>query len=336
MKKLFLLVGACIALGSCSTPDAATVIATLGGSSQAPVFLNCRAVSEDEVEFKFSLPVKVISLSFDPVLKIISAEDGSTIKVKFDGNLEPGAQITADLLVEDEKNNTINVLVPFRSRNNRIPEMVINELRTEYSNSSGRIRVEFIEFKMKTAGNLGAARVFVAGGSQKPTIYEFAPVEVKKGEYVVLHLRKMEEACVDEFSSNLAESGGTDAAAAARDFWVPTTAKLINKAAGFVYVLDQDDKALASVMHSETPASWWAKDYLAEAAEFLFQQNAWKSVDGEICGPRDAISSSGATATRTISRDETKENTNTAADWYITATSGATPGEENNPKRYNP
>jgi len=337
MKKFFLLLCACFVLFSCSTGDAVTAALMLGGSSQAPVFLNCRAVSDDEVEFEFSQPVRVNSLNFDPVIDVVSInEDGGFVRVKFDKSLEPGSLFTADLLAEDSKKNTINVLVPFRSRNNRMPQLLINEFRTEYSNSNGRIRVEFVEFKMLTAGNLGAMRVFIAGASQRPTVYEFAPVETAMGEYVVLHFRKMEDDCKDEYTSNLAESGGLDASSAARDFWIPGTTKLINKAAGFVYVLDQDDNVLAAIMHSETPAAWWTRDYLADAAEFLFSKGAWTAADGNICRPADAISSAGATATRTVCRDETVANTNTAADWYVTATSGATPGSANNPRRHIP
>jgi hypothetical protein len=333
MKKLLFLFGAFIVFGSCSTEDPAPLATLmLGGSSQAPVFLNCRALSDDMVEFEFSQPVKVTSLNFDPVLEIASVEDGSIVRVKLDESLKPGTMITADILAEDAKKNSINVLIPFRSRNNRMPSLVINELRTEYS----KPKSEFIEFKMKTAGNLGAMRVFFAGSTQKPLMYEFAPVEVNEGEYVVLHLRKIEEECFDEHTDNLAESGGTDSSPSARDFWIPGNSKLINKAAGFVYVLDQDDNVLAAIMHSETQPSWWPKDYLAQAAEFLFLQDAWKSADGGICTPADAINSAGVTPTRTICRDETVVNTNTAADWYIVNTSSATPGKENNPKRYVP
>ncbi|MDR0323023.1 MAG: hypothetical protein LBI12_01085 [Treponema sp.] len=331
MKKYFLILGACIVLGSCSTGEAAISSMMQGDSSQAPVFLGCRAVSEREVEFEFSKPVKVTSLAFDPAMAIESVEEGSTVKVILKETAEPGMMITADLLAEDERRNTINVLVPFRARNNRMPVLVINEIRTDYSNP----RVEFVEFKIKTAGNLGAMRVFLAGSSQKPTIYEFSPVEVNKDEYMTLHLRKREEDCKDEYSNDLAESGGTGSSPHARDFWVPGIAKLINKT-GVVYVMDQDDKVLDAVMFSENPDSWWTKDYLAETAEFLFSQGVWKSVDGKICGPQDAVSSQGTTATRTICRDETAEKTNTKTNWYITATSGATPGTPNNPKRYEP
>ena len=333
MKKYFLLLGACIVLGSCLTDengDAVTALMTLGSSSQAPVFRECRAVSENEIEFEFSQPVKITSLNFDPVLAIASIEDGRTVRVTLEENTAPGALLTADLLAEDGHRNTINVLVPLRARNNRMPTLVINEIRTENT----KPKAEFIEFKMKTAGNLGAMRVFILGNTNatKQTIYEFMPVEVKENEYVVLHLRNVEEDCRDELGNSLSESGGTDSSSTARDFWLPGNTKFIHKTS-VIYVLDQDNRVLDAVMISEKSDALWEKDYLAEAAEFLFSQGAWKPEDGKICRPSDAVNSTGTTNTRTICRDEIVKDTNTAADWYITATSNATPGRKNSEKR---
>jgi len=328
MKNIyFLLLGVCIALGSCSTEDAAPAAQVAGSSSQALLYLNCRAVSDDEIEFDFSRPAAITSISFEPALEIASIQDGKTARVRLAEKAGPGILLKADLLAEDEAKNTINVVVSFRSRNDRMPSLVINEVRTEYSNP----KAEFIEFKMKTAGNLGAMRVFMAGGSQKPYVYEFAPVEVGEGEYVTLHLRKIEEACMDEYG-DAAESGGTDSSDA-RDFWAPGTAKLINKT-GVIYVLDQDNRVLDAVMFSDKPDAAWSKDYLAEAAGFLFSQGAWKSAEDSVCLPTDAVNSEKTTATRTICRDETAQDTNTAADWYITAARNATPGRPNSDKRF--
>jgi hypothetical protein len=189
---------------------------------------------------------------------------------------------------------------------------------------------------MNSSGNLGAMRVFITGNTNpaRETVYEFLPVEVKKDEYVVLHLRKVEPDCMDEYGERLDESGGRDSSPTARDIWIPGNTKLIHKEASAIYVLDQDDKVLAAVMLSDRKASWWTKDYFAEIAEFLYIQGAWTSLDGNICSPMDAIDSTGTTNTRTICRDETVENTNTAADWYITYTSCATPGTPNNPRRW--
>jgi hypothetical protein len=339
MKKLLFLFGACIALGSCSTGDAATAaVLMMGGSSQAPVFRNCRAVSEDEITFEFSQPVKVISLSFEPALEFTSIEDGSAVvTVKFDEGLTLGTMFTADLLAEDEKKNTINVLVPFRSRNNRMPKLVINEVCTENATAAAGKKEEFIEFKMKSAGNLGAMRVVINGNTTaaKETVYEFLPVEVEKDEYMVLHLRTYNPSSNDEYTDALDESVGVNASATARDFWIPGETKLLHKTA-MIYVLDQDDNVLDAVILSENPDNWWAKDYFAETAEFLFNSGAWKSPDGGVSGPKDAVSSKSTTNTRTICRDENVEDTDTSADWYITATSSATPGKLNNPKRYVP
>ena len=335
MKRFYFVLAVILAvvctICSCATGASDAVSAVLGKSSEAPLFLSCKAVSDTEIDFQFTHPVKVTSLHFSPAIQLEAVEDGSTVRVSFSEGPGPGERLTVDLLAEDDKGNTINVLVPLRTRNNRIPELRINELRTENS----KPRYEFIEFKTFSPGNLGALRVFVAGNSKNPLLYEFPSIEVKNGEYITLHLRTTEEGCRDELGSNLAESGGTDSSPTGRDLWIPGSAKLLHKT-DIVYLLDQDDQVVDAVILSENADLWWNKDYLAEAAEFLFKAGSWKSRDGKICGPADAVQSTGTTATRTICRDEALAgNSCSAADWYITATSSATPGGPNNPKRYN-
>jgi len=334
MKNIyFVLFAVCLFLGSCSPGEAApSVSQMLGGSSQALLFINCRAVSENEIEFEFSDSVTVKSINFEPALPVASVEDGSTVRVKLDGSPEPGMMFTADILAEDSQRNTINVLAPFRSRNSRMPKLQINELCVEATNP----KTEFIELKMKSAGNLGAMRVVILGNTNaaKKTVYEFMPAEVEENDYLLLHLRKREDSYKDEVNGSKEESTGNNSSPDAWDFYVPGNSKLIHEAASAVYVLDQDDKVLDAVMISGTPDSWWGKDYFADAADFLFKQGAWKTIDGKICRPADSLISLDATGTRTICRDETVEDSNTAADWYITVGSGATPGKANNPNRY--
>jgi hypothetical protein len=300
---------------------------------QAAVFLECRTVSENEIVFEFSQPVRIVHLHFDPereIESIESIEEGGTVKVTLAEDLEPGLRLTADVSAEDEHGNTINEIIFFQVKNTRVPELQINELRTEYEGKSSK--AEFIEFKMLSAGNLGALRVFAAGNSKNPLIYEFAAVEVEAGDYVVLHLRTLEDTCKDEYGENLDESGGTDSSPTARDLWIPGSTKFLRQTDA-VYVLDQDDRVLDAVMSAENPNSQWNKN-LAGAAEFLFSNGAWESGAGSVCTPADAVDTSGVktSVTRSISRDETAENTRSAADWYVTAKNGATPGRPNNPK----
>jgi hypothetical protein len=334
LSRCFLLFIALLASFSCSTDGGLQQL--IGVKAEAPVFLDCKAVSPTEIVFSFSHSVEVSALAFEPPLETGSVEGGSEVKVSFAEGLKEGMKITADIVVEDADGNTLNVIVPFRARNERMPELLFNELRTEYS----KPKVEFVELFALKAGNLGAMRLFIAGNSLSKPVYEFPPVEVKAGEYIVLHLRTLEEGCVDETGTDLALSSGTEAQPDARDFWLPGASKLFRKTDA-LWLMDQDDRILDAVLLSESAAGNWANDKIAEAAKFLGKEKAWLPAGGEagegwIPGPSDALISAGTTVTRTICRDENIPPEKRAGNWYITATSSATPGKPNNPKRYAP
>jgi hypothetical protein len=317
---------------SCSTEGSLQQI--LGTSSVAPVFLDCRPGSSTEMTFKFSQPVNVKSLFFDPPLEVKSVEGGDEVTVIFARQLEEGKKVTADILVEDAGMNTLNVVVPFRTRNDRMPPIVFNELRTENSSP----KVEFVEFLSQGAGNLGAMRLFVAGHSLSAPVYEFPPVEIGAGEYIVLHMRTVEEGCLDETGTDLALSGGAEANDA-RDFWIPGNSKLLHKTDA-LWLVDQDDRIIDAVLLSEKNDAKWSSDKVAEAAKLFGREKAWLPLQ-ENAGewspePSDAVIAAGTTNTRTICRDETIPPKPGAGNWYITATSSATPGKPNNPKRYTP
>ena len=319
---------------SCSTEGAIQLV--LGTSTEPPVFLDSQSVSSTEMLFEFSQDVRVVSLHFDPVREIESIEEGSEVKVIFAKALEEGIKITADIIVEDSDRNTLNVIVPFRARNDRMPPLVFNELRTEYS----KPKVEFVEFYAQGPGNLGAMRLFIAGQSHSTPVYEFPSVEVKAGEYIVLHLRTVEEGCIDETGMDLTLSGGTEAQDDARDFWIPGAKKLIRKTDA-LWIMDQDDRIIDAVLLSENPGAKWENDKMAAAAELLGKKKAWlpasgNSTAGWIPTPSDAVISAGTTNTRTICRDESLKPEYRAKNWYITDTSSATPGKPNSTKRYVP
>jgi hypothetical protein len=330
-RFIFLLLVLVLTVFSCSSEGELHEILGLDSETNAPVFLDCRPISPTEVVFNFSHPVTVVSVGFEPSLEIDSVEDGNEVKVTFSGNIEAGMKITADILVEDSKKDTLNVIVPFRARNDRMPALVFNELRTEYS----KPKAEFVEFRSMGAGNLGAMRLFIAGYSLSEPIYEFPPVEVAAGEYLVFHLRTLEDGCVDETGSNLALSGGTDAHDKARDFWLPNSSEMLRKTDA-LWLMDQDDRIIDAVIFSENPGASWSNNKVAEAAKFLGEKKAWhplsKGDDGNedwVPSPDDVFISKGTTTTKTICRDESLPAEPRAGNWYITATNGLTPGEKN-------
>ena len=250
-----------------------------------------------------------------------------------------GKREICGVLVEDERGNTLGVLLPFYSRNERMPELLITELRTEYSSNKDplKAKVEFVEIKTLGAGNLGAIRLFTAGTSMTEPVFVFPPVEVAAGEYLVLHLRTLDPAAVNETGGDRGLSPGAEAFPDARDFWVPEAIKRLRKTDA-VLLLDQDDAVLDGVLLSEKSDNAWAKEHMNQAAALLAAKKAWLSADGgsQTPGPRDAVPSKDTTATRTICRDETAADTNSAADWYITGTGKTSPGKPNSGERYEP
>jgi hypothetical protein len=210
-----------------------------------------------------------------------------------------------------------------------MPKLLITELEDDYSKDT---RIEFVELKTLSAGNLGGIRLYITSYTKNPLVFEFPSVEAAAGEYICVHLRTLDEGTADETGSDLALSGG-NFSTKGRDFWIPGSTELLHKT-DIVYLMDQDDNIIDAAMMSESPDSWGTtKDHFTLAAELLHKQGAWLSNGGGIPGPGDAIPSAKKSATRSISRDETAPDTNKAGDWYITATSNATPGEPNSEKR---
>lgn len=338
MKKslclLWSIVPAALAFTACACSAEAAIQEVLGSSAAAPLFLECRPVSPTELEFQFSEPVKVVSFQLDPLIEAESFEEGELVRIGFSEPLGEGERYTAEILVEDEKRNTLSVLVPFRARNSRLPPLLITELRTEQgrvgSDSPPRYRVEFVELLAQEAGNLGAMRLYIASHSFSRPVLEFPPIEVKAGEYIVIHLRTREEGWADETGDDLGLSGGTDALKTARDLWIPGNTKILHKD-DLVYLLDQDDRIIDGVaLTSDQEKSDWVSDSLKKAAALFAAQDAWLPQPS----PATALDckSIKTSATKSISRHQDREDSNSAGDYYLTAKTGnASPGEANKP-----
>jgi hypothetical protein len=218
-----------------------------------------------------------------------------------------------------------------------MPALVINEIRFNYDSNKSS---EFIELHTKTAGNLGAMRLFMASTSLDEPIYEFPPVEVAAGEYIMLHLRTLGvDKAVDELGSELNLSKANradDSKDDARDLWVPGSTKYLHKT-DVIYLLDQDDMILDGLAVMETSTAWGKNKDFSKAAELLAKQGEWLSAGGEPVktpGVADTISSANTTTTQTLCRDETAEDSNTLADWYVCAQSNASPGAINSTVHY--
>jgi len=324
MKKWYLFALLPLLWGACSTEAALQQALSL--QAEALVFLGCKALPEGRVSFSFSAPVTVAQAYFDPPVDYVIESEGEEVTFCLEGGPGGGEKVSADILAVDSRGSTLNVLLSFRTLNERLPKLLINEIRTKNSNmSKENPKTEFIEFVALSAGNLGALRVWAAGSNKGKglagPIYEFPPVEVAAGEYIVLHARTLasQSGCADETGTNLKASGGYEATAA-RDFWIPGSDSRLHSTDA-VYITDQNDAVLDAVVLCEKADAW--KNDIPKAAAMLDRQGAWKG-----SGAEQAVPASGASPTRTVNR-KNGEDTDSAADWYVGAKSNASPGEPN-------
>lgn len=349
-STLFILTALLIVMLS-SCDDSMTINKVLGMDAQAPVFISYKATSGTEIQFQFSVPVRVVEAYAGEGLELekFSGEYESTVAICFKEDLSGGKSIIADLLVEDADGNSLNLLVPVKTRNYRMPKLRLNEVRLEQSRSSStkKYSIEFIELYTENEenlgkGNLGAMRLFVASMGIDEPVYEFPQAEVNAGEYITLHMRTKEGDAVDDELGNelglsvLKESNEKDVSSTARDLWVAVDTRYLHKT-DVIYLADQDDRIIDALVIAESPDAFTKNSTFSRAAELLAKQGAWLANDGEAVkspGYADAVDSAKTTATRTLCRDETKEDSDTLSDWYICAASNATPGGKNSTKRY--
>ncbi|MDR0550818.1 MAG: hypothetical protein LBG72_02235 [Spirochaetaceae bacterium] len=308
-------------------------------NSSAPAFVLYKPVSGRQVDFMFSTPVEVLDAKLEPDAAGTRWTAGETVSLFFEDEHSTGAQMLVDMLVADAQGSTLSLLLPFRTMNTRLPRILINEVRTQSSSGSVK-RGEFIELKTFTAGNLGALRVFIARNGIEEPVYEFPPVEVAAGEYITLHIRTYpEDNAVDELGGvESFELTKTTANAnfASRDIWTHINAELLRQSDA-VYILDQNGAVLDAVVFYNTEVEWEKYNALSQTVEMLAKQGAWLAKDGtpvENPTANCAALNAGSTPTRTLCRDETVSDSNTANDWYVCKDGGATPGARNNPARY--
>ena len=333
MKKTIFTVVTVALLGACSFEAAIPKYA--GRKDAPPEILAARSVSPEELLLEFSEPVTVVSLAFDLELTVEeSVVTGAEVAIRFAEPLAIGQKVTADIVVQNAAGSTLEAIVPFTAFNNRVPELLINEVRTE----SQKPRVEYIEFKTSTAGNLAGIRLFVASCGTELPIYEFPPVEAAAGEYIVLHLRSPDYInAVDELGDDLTLSTSEEAKAQvdcprdARDLWLPSNKELLRKSDG-VFLRDQRDTIIDAVLFYDKKKDiekWDTNTTMHNAQALLGEAVAWTDVGPDGTPSLDAFFNNQSSPTNTLCRREGEPDTNSLADWYLCGSSKASPGKPN-------
>jgi hypothetical protein len=310
-------------LPSCALDPEAVEI--FGGDVVVPKLIDVIPLSTTAIVARFSVPVTVESSSviLEDSSVIDSSEstyDSCALLFTLAQPLSVGARAKLSAIVEDSNGNSLSFIVPFFGYNDHPSKLKINEVRTCYS----KPKVEFIEFIALCDGNLGGIEIVNAMNAVDPS-YQFPAVEVKSGDYIVYHLRSVEENLVDETLSVTASSG-IDARATARDFWDDLT-KAPLKPTNVILVRERKGGAIMdALLCAESGVDEWPTDAVLLAAEEAVAAGAWKP-DAQVSS---SFCSSGTTTTRTLGRSISSPDTDTSADWSICATSKCSPGGANN------
>lgn len=332
---VFCLLSSCL---SCKMDS--PIVSIWGGDVASPKLISVIPESEDTLCVEFSLPVSItkVHVRLDTEERCALSEESNAISKEIGPStiihivMAEGPQTGREAVlcgtVADSGGDTLSFAVPFTGYNSRVAQLQIHEVRCVYS----KPKVEYIEFLVLTDGNLGGIEISNPGNTASP-VWTFPASEVRAGDYLVYHLRSIEENLINETDENLAqglESAGKDASSPARDFW-DIQAKAPLKKTAVILVRERTGGVIMdAILLCESEKTAWPSDDLKSSAEEACAAGAW----GPTALVTDAVCSTGSTATRTIGRDASasgKLDTNTANDWQISPTSKASPGKDNHP-----
>ena len=315
-----------------------------------PVFRGIAATGPNSVAVHFDEPVTVPAdtVRIEPPLTVRAVDDAgadrdagggdradaggdgqfAAVIVVTDQAFAAGKRYTVHATARDERGNTTTFVAGFWGFNPRPPGLVINE----FTPRGSKRRRDAIELYVTAPGNLGGVTLYdgVAGDYRDHVV--LPPVEVDAGEYIVIH------ATVDGLGEDEVDgpdtSGHEQAVAGAWDFWLAEGGGLSgNNGVITVYAAPDGDLIDGVVYSNRTSESderyrGFGSKATMQRADTLAELGGWQFA-GERIAPEDAISSDKTTSTRSLSRDSSSNDTDSAADWHTVPTRGATFGAPN-------
>jgi hypothetical protein len=169
----------------------------------------------------------------------------------------------------------------------------------------------------------------------------FPSFEVRRGSFIVVHCRPSGDAAEVDETGDPALSGGLDASPTALDFWLRGCTGLGGNNGVVTLYARPGGPLLDGLLYSnrtsgsdERYRGFGGAETLARAEE-LVREGGWR-VAGTAVAPEDAVNPEGSTATRSLCRSSTSEDTDGKEDWHVVPTRGATFGAENRDDRYEP
>lgn len=281
----------------------------------------------------------------DKTTEGIAQDAGFQVRVVFTESqrLEMGATYIFSGVAHDQEGNSLLFQLPFYGFNRNVAGVVLSEVSSEYD----KPKVEFIELYVHRSGNLAGIELYSVN---KNFEYVFPAVEVSAGEYIVLHMRTLEEESghVDELDNNLSASTASDSCTGVRDLWVSSTSEIIGTSDVLVLRERAKGKLMDALLYISPKVSDTSKKKILPAGEDVIAEGGWiAGEDGESWLSSDGMT----TVNRSLSRQNILEIQQAATAlqeipvaskdaWIVTMNHkqtkepGVTPGLPNSTTRY--
>lgn len=292
------------------------------------------------IRFDEGLAEALPDFSATPGFEAVSAEvdgDGTTVLVSLDAQTVPGAPYAVSGTVADAAGNRSSFVLPFWGFNPNPAGLVINELLTEGSST----HPDAVEFAVVADGDCAGLTFYVGHPADRELRYVFPPLEAKAGDFVVLHLKPQGLASELDERADKAASGGLDASAAAWDLWYREAGGALSGANGLLTLFMTPGGTLADAVayserfsDSDEKYGGFGTAAFRDRVAYAAAAGAWATSSPP--KPEDCARSTGSTSTRTICRSSVSADADSAADWHVVPTKGATLGAPNSDEVYAP
>jgi hypothetical protein len=321
---LLAVAAAVVGLAGCSL--ASSPVEYPAADLKPPDLLAAGPASSREVVLRFDEEVKPVAGSFStqPEASLEAAAEGGKLSIAFGSAQSAGADYSLVGEVEDGHGNRTRFLVRFTGWNDRAPPLRISEVLPCKNSSTAKPHRDFVELEVLEDGNLGGEELSWAN-SVKTAIYRFPSVEVRKGDFVVLHLSPEglpDER--DETGADLSISGGADATATGRDFWCGSLA-LPDSSGCLALALRPGAPPMDGLFYADDGKSGPLGDNdIADLLSELSRAGAWP-LSGSAPAWSDGLPWSGSSS-KSICRSAIGTG---PASWRISASGGQSPGTAN-------
>lgn len=251
--------------------------------------------------------------------------------------LEAGETYILSGVAHDQEGNSLLFQIPFRGYNDEAAGLVLSEVRSGYS----KPKVEYVELYVHRSGDLAGISLYF---TNKDFEYVFPSAKVSAGDYIVLHMRALEEETgrVDEVGDDLNLSTASESCSDVRDFWAPSTSRIVGTNDVIVLRERQNGKVVDALLYAQSGISDAASKRLIPVAQQMVDEGVWSgSVDFSTWASSEDLSD--AATTRSLSRQNIAAITDvekaerpvlvgSSTDWMVVK--GATPGKANSTERY--